>query len=176
MITLHQAPARPGGSHFADAGAARQAIAMALPSIDSAMTDPSICGSGFLYIVVMDPGRQPEDTEFADAVMVEHAIGDRTQWDADYAGFARAKARLSWLHRMDSHAVQTHRTSQLRQGDSVLWGSAWLDGIAVGVSGAHPWFDEAFATTIAANLRAIAKQRHAAALAQGHWAAGGPQP
>jgi hypothetical protein len=31
------------------------------------------------------------------------------------------------------------------------------------VSGAHPYFDEAFATAIAANLRAIAKQRHAAA-------------
>jgi len=47
-------------------------------------------------------------------------------------------------------------------------------GIVVGVSGAHPQWDEAFATAIAANLRAIAQQRHAAELAQGHWIAGGP--
>jgi len=56
----------------------------------------------------------------------------------------------------------------------VLWGSVCLDGIVVGVSGAHPWWDEAFATAIAANLRAISKKAHADALAQGHWVAGGP--
>jgi hypothetical protein len=168
-------PSRPHGSHFADADAARQAIAMALPMIEAAMSDPQVCGSGFLYIVVMDPGLHPGDVAFADAVLVEHAIGDRTRWDADYAGFARAKARLSWQHRIGSHEVQAARTHALRHGDSVLWGSVCLDGIVVGVSGAHPWFDEAFATAIAANLRAISKQRHAAALAQGHWVAGGPQ-
>jgi hypothetical protein len=42
------------------------------------------------------------------------------------------------------------------------------------VSGAHPWYDEAFALAVAANLRAIAKGRHAKAVAEGHWVAGGP--
>lgn len=177
FTTTSSAPAgaRPHGSHFADADAARRAIAMALPMIEASMSDPEVCGSGFLYIVVMDPGLRPADADFAQAVLVEHAIGDRTRWDADYAGFARAKARLSWQHERNSHEVQSSRTHCLRRGDSVLWGSAWLDGIVVGVSGAHPWFDEAFATAIAANLRAIAKQRHADALSAGHWVAGGPQ-
>jgi hypothetical protein len=147
---------------------------MALPMIECAMQDSEVCGSGFLYIVVMDPGLTPRDADFADAVLVEHALGDRTQWDADYAGFARAKARLSWLHERGSHEVQASRTQVLRRGDSVLWGSAYLDGIVVGVSGAHPWFDEAFALAIAANLRAISKSRHAQAVAQGYWVAGGP--
>jgi hypothetical protein len=164
----------PRGSHFADADAARRAIEMALPMIECAMQDSEVCGSGFLYIVVMDPGLTPRDADFADAVLVEHALGDRTQWDADYAGFARAKARLSWLHERGSHEVQASRTQVLRRGDSVLWGSAYLDGIVVGVSGAHPWFDEAFALAIAANLRAISKSRHAQAVAQGYWVAGGP--
>jgi hypothetical protein len=168
-------PTRLTGSHFADAAAARQAIAMALPMIETAIADPQVCGSGFLYIVVMDPGLGPGEADFADAVLLEHALGDRSCWDADYAGFARAKARLSWQHGMASHQVQTARTHALRHGDSVLWGSVWLDGIVVGVSGAHPWFDEAFATAVAANLRAIAKQRHAAALGAGHWVAGGPE-
>lgn len=175
-LTTTSAPAaRVHGSHFADASAARRAIDMALPMIESAMKDPQVCGSGFLYIVVMDPGLSPRDAEFNDAVLLEHAVGDRSRWDADYAGFARGKARLSWQHAAGSHEVQSARSHCLRHGDSVLWGSAWLDGIVVGVSGAHPWFDEAFATAIAANLRAIAKQRHAEALAAGHWVAGGPQ-
>ena len=54
--------------------------------IEAAMKDREVCGSGFLYIVVMDPGLFPEDADFAGAVLVEHAVGDRTQWDADYAG------------------------------------------------------------------------------------------
>src|SRR5262245_23219621 len=85
------------GSHFADHDAAQHAISMALPMIESAMRDPAVCGSGFLYIVVMDPALQPGGFPFADAVLIEHAIGDRTRWDADYAGFARAKAGVSWL-------------------------------------------------------------------------------
>jgi hypothetical protein len=138
------------------------------------MTDPEVCGSGFLYIVVMDPGLSPIAATFAEAVLLEHAIGNPAAWDADYAGFARAKARLSWQENRDSHQVQCARSHALRRGDSCLWGSVCLDGIVVGVSGAHPWFDEAFATAIAANLRAIAKQRHAAALAGGNTAVGGP--
>jgi hypothetical protein len=177
MTTSNTTPtSRPHGSYFADADAARQAIAMALPMIETAMTDPEVCGSGFLYIVVMDPARRPSDCDFADAVLYEHAIGDRSGWDADYAGFARGKARVTWLHGLGSHEIQAGRSHLLRQGDSVLWGSVNLDGIVVGVSGAHPWFDEAFATAIAANIRAIAKQRHAKALAAGHWVAGGPRP
>ena len=167
---------RRRGSHFADVDAARRAVALALPMIEAALTDPEVCGSGFLYIAVMDPGLQPGEIPFAEAVLAEHAIGDRTRWDADYASFARAKARVSWTSGLGSHEVQSLRTHALRHGDNVLWGSVCLDGIVVGVSGAHPWWDEAFATAIAANLRAIAKQRHAAALEQGHWVAGGPSP
>jgi hypothetical protein len=165
---------RRAGSHYADASAAQQAIAVALPMIEAAMKDPQVCGSGFLYIVVMDPALRPGEIPFGDAVLAEHAVGDRTRWDADYASFARAKARVSWLAGRGSHEVQALRSHALRQGDSVLWGSVCLDGIVVGVSGAHPWWDEAFATVVAANLRAIAKHRHAQAVAQGHWMAGSP--
>jgi hypothetical protein len=40
-------------------------------------------------------------------------------------------------------------------------------GIVVGVSGAFPCWDEAIGTAVAANLRAIAQQRHAEAVGQG---------
>lgn len=151
------------GSRYADADAARAALDMALPMIEAAMRDEQVCGSGFLYIVVMDPALGPADARFEDAVLLEHAIGDRSGWDADYAAFARAKASVSWRSGQDAHRVQTSAAHGLRAGDSLLWGSVCLDGIVVAVSGAHPWYDEAFATAIAANLRAIAKRRHAEA-------------
>jgi hypothetical protein len=155
------------GSHFADADAARQAVALALPMIEHAMRDRTVCGSGFLYIVVMDPALGPAEAHFDDAILLEHAIGVRENWDADYGAFARAKARLSWEHGMDSHRLQIAGAHRLRSGDSLLWGSVCLDGIVVGVSGAFAWYDEAFATAIAANLRALAKQRQAEAVAAG---------
>jgi hypothetical protein len=113
--------------------------------------------SGFLYIVVMDPVRTPDNASFEEAILYEHAVGDREKWDADYAGFARAKAKLAWRTGLDSHLVQELRPQLLRAGDTVLWGSAVVDGIVVGVSGANPWYDEAFAGTVAMCLRAIAK-------------------
>jgi hypothetical protein len=153
----------PTGSVFADASAARRAIELALPMLEPAVRDASICGSGFLCIVGLDPGLGPGECAFDDAVLAEHAIGERSRWDADYAAFARAKARLSWQHAADGGALQASRAHALRAGDSLLEGSVCLDGIVVGVSGAHAPFDEAFATAVAANLRAIARQRHAAA-------------
>lgn len=151
-------------SRFADADAAHEAIALALPMIERAVKDPQICGTGFLCIVVLDPGLSPDQATFDEAVLAEHAIGDRARWDADYAAFARAKAQLCWRHRSDAHATQALQPHRLHAGETLLWGGVCLDGIVVGVSGAIPWYDEAFATAVAANLRAIAKRRHAEAL------------
>ena len=138
------------GSRYADQQAAQRALAMALPMIEPLMRDPAVVGSGFLHIVVVDPARTPQDGAFDDAVLLEHSVGDRSKWDADYAAFARAKALLSWQHRQGTHALQATAPHLLREGQTVLAGSAWLDGIVVGVSGAHPHYDEAFATCIAA--------------------------
>lgn len=160
------------GSHFADRQAAEQALALTLPMIEAAMADPQVSGSGFFYLVVMDPALTPADCPFGEAVLLEHAVGDPSRWDADYAAFARAKARLAWSQG-DTHTLQTQQPHRLREGDSLLWGSAVLDGIVVAASGAYAWFDEAFATALAANLRAIAKQRHAAALEKRQLHAGG---
>lgn len=160
------------GSHFADRTAAQQALHLTLPMIEPAMADPQVSGAGFLYLVVMDPALTPADCRYEDAVLLEHAVGDRARWDADYAAFAHAKARLSWQAQRDSAALQSLQPHRLREGDSLLWGSVCLEGIVVAASGCFPWFDEAFATALAANLRAIAKQRQAAALDKRQLAAG----
>jgi hypothetical protein len=154
------------GSWFANRLAAQRALQRAVPGIAPQVADPQVCGSGFLYIVIMDPGLPVDPPAFDRAVLLEHAIGDRSRWDADYAAFARAKARLSWLHGMDGHFLQSHRAQWLRNGDTLLWGGVCLDGFVVGVSGAQAWYDEAFATTVAAYFRAEVKAGVAEAAAR----------
>lgn len=162
---------RTRGSLYADADAARRSVELALPAISRALGQPGVCELGFLAICIVDPGLGPADASFDDAVLHEHAIGDRARWDADYAAFARAKARASWLHGCDGARLQEEGSHRLREGDSLLTGAVARDGIVVGVSGAMPWWDEAFATCIAACLRAIARERRAAAREAGRTAA-----
>lgn len=145
------------GSYLIDRHAAEKAVGLALPMIHEAMKLKEVGESGFLYIVVMDPLRGPGNSSFEEAILYEYSVGDRSKWDADYAGFARAKARVAWRTGMESHLVQELRPHLLAAGDTVLWGTAIVDGITVGVSGANPWYDEAFAGTVAMCLRAVAK-------------------
>jgi hypothetical protein len=144
---------------FVDRGLATEAVSMALPLLEAAMRHPEYGDSGFLHIVVMDPAATAAETAFEDAILYEHSIGDRSRWDADYAGFARAKARMSWRFQEDSAVIQKLRAHALREDDTLLWGSVALDGIVVGVSGAFPWFDEAYSGVVAMCVRALAKQR-----------------
>lgn len=125
-----------------DAALARRAVAMALPLIEAAMRDPSFGDSGFLHIVVMDPRASPGQAAFEDAILHEHSLGDRARWDADYAMYARGKARESWTTQADDPK-----------------GAVCVDGIVVGASGAFEPFDQAYAGTVAMCLRALARHR-----------------
>jgi hypothetical protein len=145
------------GSYFIDRQTAEKAVGYSLPLIEEAMKQKEVGESGFLFIVVMDPLLGPATSHFDDAILYEYAVGDQSKWDADYGEFARAKARISWRTGMDSHQVQELRPHLLAAGDTVLWGSVIVDGIVVAVSGANPWFDEAFAGTVAMWLRALGK-------------------
>ena len=148
-------------SFFIDQAAARQAVQLVLPMIEAAMQSREAGESGFLYIVIMRPGSRPAVDIFEDAILLEHAVGDRALWDADYAAFARAKARVSWRTGRDAHLVATVAPHWLAPGDTVLWGAVARDGLVIGVSGADPWYDEVFAGAIALCLQGLAKKRMA---------------
>lgn len=145
-------------SHLVDRNIARHAVELCLPMINTAMESREAGASGFLYIVIMRPGVTPAQASFSDAILYEHAVGDISKWDADYGAFARAKAQLSWRTGMDSHEVQQNKPYLLAEGDSLLWGGVVTHDIVVAVSGADPWFDEAFAGAIAMCVRALAKK------------------
>lgn len=143
-----------------DADLARRAADLVWPALERAALDPAICGTGCLHVVVLDPARRPGIAAFEQAILHERSV-NHAQWDADYAWYARKKAEIAWRTGCDSHVVVTQRPQLLREGDARVWGSVWLDGIVVGASGAQPWYDEAFALMIAAQIRALAKERMA---------------
>lgn len=157
------------GSCFADLDAAHEAVALVRPMIEAVLARPALCGSGVIALVVMDPARDParsaSDHDFDAAVLHECSFGKPvSDWDANYFGFARAKAALSWRLREPGETLQGPRAHLLREGDSLLRGAIVHDGIVVAASGAEVWYDEAVATAVAAALRAVAQQRHAQAL------------
>lgn len=145
-------------SYFAHQDTARHAVELCLPMINAAMESREAGASGFLYIVIMKPGFTPAHGSFKDAILYEHAVGDTSKWDADYGVYARGKAEVSWRTHRDSHLVQQTQPHMLVEGDSLLCGGVVTHDIVVAVSGADPWFDEAFAGSVAMCLRALAKK------------------
>ncbi len=146
-----------------DRALAMRAIGMALPLIEAAMADPAVNDNRFLHIVVMNPAVRPRqcngDMEFEQAILHEHSVGDLDLWDADYAGFARAKARARWNSGAASQTVQNVQPYLLQAGDASLWTGISPDAIVVGVSGMRPCYDEAIASIVAACMKALAKDR-----------------
>lgn len=155
--------AAAASSHFLNRDIAARAVELAAPMLRTAAGDAAVNQSGVVYLVITDPLRGPHAcASFEDAIVHEQGFGrSPAEWDADYAGFARAKARLSWQTGLDSHVVQALRPHLLREGDTALWGSVNLDGIVVGVSGNEAAYDEAFAGAVALLARALARQERA---------------
>ena len=141
-----------------DAKLAAQAIALAVPTLNALLATEGVSGEGVLHIVVIDPCSEPGTAREA-VVLHEHSIGNPATWGADYAGFARAKAMLAWRLQCDSQRVQDEAPHRLVRGDTLLGGGICRNGLVVGVSGAHPWYDAACAGIVAELIAALAQQR-----------------
>ncbi|MCI3950769.1 MAG: hypothetical protein K0R53_266 [Burkholderiales bacterium] len=144
--------------HDIDREMGRRALAFVAPLFEQAVTDTAVGQSGVLYAIVMNPTRRYGECDFEEAVLVERAFGKpRDAWDADYAEYARKKARVSWQTGLDSGGEGT-ATCWAREGHgSPLAGGLVVDGIVAAVSGADPAYDEVLAGAIALSLRAIIK-------------------
>lgn len=128
----------PPGSALAGRAAAKEAVDLALPMIEKGIASRRLGESGFLYIVIMDPALGPADCGFEQAILYEYSVGDRDAWDADYAQYAREKARICWRARRSGHELRYMAPHLLRATDTGVWGGIWHEGIAVGVSGPIP--------------------------------------
>jgi hypothetical protein len=147
---------------LADAALAGEAVACVRVLFERAVATRDFGESGAAHVVVLRPGVTPRDSSFEHAILYEESFGDVARWDADYAGYARAKAKLAWTTQRDSQSARDDAPHLLHAGDSLLGGAVHRDGVTVAVSGLHPWFDEALATSVAGFLRALAKREVAA--------------
>jgi hypothetical protein len=146
--------------HPFDPGLGREALAFVAPLIDRAVTDPAVGQSGVLYAVIMNPARARGACSFDEAILVEQGFGKaREAWDADYAEYARKKARVSWETGCDSGADRTAPRWREEGHGLPLAGGMAVNGVVVGVSGADPAYDEVIAGAIALSLAAALKRR-----------------
>lgn len=153
-----RAPRVSAARGLVDAALAARAIALAEPTLRALLAAPGVSGEGVLHIVVLDPCTRPQDA--GDAVVLhEHSIGEPDGWGADYAAFARAKARLAWRLAVDAQRIQDDAPHLLARGDTLLGGAVVRKGLVVGASGAHPWYDAACAAIVAELVHALAQQR-----------------
>jgi len=155
-MSVHMDPDR---RPIADAAAARRALDLAMPMLLAGLEDDGVGESHCMHIVIMDPSKPYGACEFEAAILLEHSLPSRERWDADYAHYAREKARVTWRTRFDSGQLMDRAPHLLCQGDTVLAGGIVLDGIVVAVSGANGWYDEAFSRCVASLLRAVVRER-----------------
>jgi hypothetical protein len=137
---------------------AREAVACARPLFERAVQTHDFGESNAAHAVVMRPGSRPGGMSFEEAILYEESFGDVARWDADYAGFARAKAKVAWCAQLDSQKVRDAAPQLLATGDTLLGGGVHIDGMTIAVSGMQAWFDEALAASVAWFLRALAKR------------------
>lgn len=137
---------------------ARQAAAAVRPLFQHVVAIQDFGDSGCAHLVIMDPLARPQNVAFEQAILYEESY-NRERWDADYAMYARAKARVAWRTGRDTQGLAQSAPQLLEKGDTVLAGGVCVDGIVVAVSGMYGSYDEAFAASVAWFLRAIARAR-----------------
>lgn len=127
------------------------------PMLDRLLADPAVSGEHAMHLVVMDPDSDPS-TPFDDAILVERSFGDAASWQADYAGYARAKTRLAWREQVSLRTLFAQHPERLRDDDIRVEGAVRSGRWIVGASGAQAWYDHAIATSAIALFDAATEQ------------------
>ena len=140
------------------------------PAYLRVLADGAVSAEHALHLVVMDPAASPARDAFERAILVERSVGEPARWEADYAHYARAKARLAWREGATTADLVERTPALLRPGDLVVEGAVCRHGLVVAASGAQPWFDAAFAAMLVELVHARLRDRLATARAgDGTW-------
>lgn len=125
--------------------AVRRGLDALAPLLDKLLADSAVSAEHAMHVVVMNPAADPR-TPFDDAILVERSFGEPARWEADYAGYARAKTRLAWREQTSLRTLFAEHPERLREGDIRVEGAVRQGHWIVGASGAQPWYDHAIAT------------------------------
>lgn len=148
----------PDGAIRTEGDALAQRVARALDVLEPAflgiVADQAASFEHALHVVVMNPQAPSPSCSFEQAILVERSFGEPARWQADYAHYARAKARLAWREGLTTSALVDDAPARLREGDLVVPGAVCRYGLVVGASGAQPWYDAACAAMTIELVRA----------------------
>jgi len=140
---------------------AERALDALAPMLAILLADREVSGESAMHVVVIDPTANPRTTAFEDAILCERSYGTPAQWQADYAWYARAKARLAWREQMTLRTLFAQHAERLRADDIRVEGAVRDGRWIVGASGAQAWYDHAIATCAIALIEAgVAQARH----------------
>jgi hypothetical protein len=132
------------------------------PMVTRIVDDEAISAEHAMHVVVMDPTCD-RHVAFDDAILLERSFGERAQWKADYAWYAREKTRVSWRERRSLRTLLSQCPDRLHARDIRVEGAV-RDGVwIIGASGAQPWYDHAIASVAVHLLEAALAQTSAAA-------------
>jgi hypothetical protein len=148
----------------ASAAAAERSLDALAPMLATLLADRSVSGERAMHVVVMDPAANPRAASFDDAILGERSFGEPASWEADYAWYARAKARVAWREQASLRELLARHPERLRVDDIRVEGAVCEGAWIVAASGAQPWYDHAIATcTIALIGAALRHARETAA-------------
>jgi hypothetical protein len=132
------------------------------PMVVRIVNDEAISAEHAMHIVVMDPTCDSH-VAFDEAILLERSFGDRAQWKADYAWYAREKTRVSWRERRSLRTLLAQCPGRLRADDIRVEGAVRDGAWIIGASGAQPWYDHAIASIAVHLLDAAIAQANVAA-------------
>lgn len=138
---------------------AQQAVNAVLPSIQS-LVRTNVLKRESLHIVIGEPAftdrRDPSFERWqSGGILLQHSIGDPSQWQRPYDEFARRKCYQSWRWEMTMRQMLSEYRYLLQPGDAVYEGSAISRNLVVGVSGVQQHFDHMIAHWILEACRAF---------------------
>jgi hypothetical protein len=141
----------PDGGLRTGGDALARRVARALDALEPAVlrivADEAASFEHALHVVVMNPAA-PAHAAFDDAILAERSFGEPARWQADYAHYARAKARVAWREGATTSRLVEDAPARLQAGDLVVGGAVCRHGLVVAASGAQPWYDEACAAMV----------------------------
>jgi hypothetical protein len=143
-----------------------RALSALEPMVERIVDDASVSAEHALHVVVMDPTRDSR-SPFDASILVERSYGDPSAWKADYAWYARAKARVSWRERRSLRALLTRSPERLQPDDIRVEGGVREGRFVVAASGAQPWYDHAIATMAIELVEAALTHERVAAATEG---------
>jgi hypothetical protein len=154
---------RAASAPSATAAAVERALDALSPLLATLLADRSISAERAMHVVVMDPDANRHTTAFDKAILCERSFGEPARWEADYAWYARAKARVAWREQASLRDLLAHAPQRLRDDDIRVEGAVFDQGLVVAASGAQPWYDHAIACCAIALIGATL--RHASEVA-----------